>query len=249
MSLIYHLVSSSLSLWRGTQVRRSSKGKPLQALHLYDIESFAPCRLVREVLTELDLDVIIYPCPKGGQRFRSRMLTLGGREQFPYLVDPNTGRSLYQSTDIIAYLFLQYGDGQVPRQWRWMRINKASSLLGTVSRLGAGNYARPSKRPELLLELYSFESSPYARPVRERLCELELPYVLRNLGKGHWEDYLLPGIRKHFHQGYVPRTDNRRKLLAETGRVASPYLVDPNTRVSLFESRDILAYLDRQYAV
>lgn len=247
--MIGQLVSSSLSLWRGTQVRVLGQNKPVQTLQLYDIEGSPVCRLVREVLTELDLDVLVYPCPKGGQRFRGRVMTLGGREQFPYLVDPNTGRSLYDSSAIIEYLFHCYGGGRVPLAWRLQTINKLSSLVATVPRLGAGTYVRPSKRPELLLELYSFESSPFARPVRERLCELELPYILRNMGKGHWEDYLLPAVRQRVRPGYRARTDNRRKLLAKTGRVAAPYLVDPNTGTALFESQDILVYLDRQYAL
>ena len=46
---------------------------------------------VREALTLLDLDVLIYPCPKGGTTFRARARELSGKEQFPLLVDPNTG--------------------------------------------------------------------------------------------------------------------------------------------------------------
>ena len=34
---------------------------------------------------------MIYPCPKGGTRFRPEIRRRGGKEQFPYLVDPNTG--------------------------------------------------------------------------------------------------------------------------------------------------------------
>ena len=49
---------------------------------------------VREALTLLDLDVLIYPCPKGGTTFRPRARELSGKEQFPFLVDPNTGANL-----------------------------------------------------------------------------------------------------------------------------------------------------------
>ncbi len=228
---------------------RSGTKQPKQLLQLYDIEGSAACRLVREALTELNLDVTIYPCPKGGERFRSRVMTLGGEEQFPYLVDPNTGRSLYHAGDIIRYLFEHYGRGRLPLNWRSMTLNKVSSVIATLPRFGAGVFARPSKRPDILLELYSFESSPYARPVREWLCELELPYVLRNLGKGHWEDYVLPDLRKRFRKDYAPRTDNRKKLLDNTGRVASPYFVDPNTGTALYESNAIIDYLVRRYSV
>ena len=36
-----------------------------------------------------------------------------GKSQFPYMKDPNTGKSMLESTDIIQYLFEQYGDGEV----------------------------------------------------------------------------------------------------------------------------------------
>jgi glutaredoxin len=59
--------------------------KPKKMLQLYDIENCPYCRLVREALTELDLDVEIYPCPKAGERFRPELVERGGKAQFPYL--------------------------------------------------------------------------------------------------------------------------------------------------------------------
>ncbi len=43
----------------------------------------------------LDLQAVIYPCPKGGTRFRDRVKRRGGKLQFPYLIDPNTDRLRY----------------------------------------------------------------------------------------------------------------------------------------------------------
>ena len=37
------------------------------------------------------------------------MVERGGKAQFPYLVDPNTGVEMYESLDIIDYLFETYG--------------------------------------------------------------------------------------------------------------------------------------------
>ncbi len=51
---------------------------------------------MREAITLLDLDVMIYPCPKGGPTYRPKAVQLSGRSQFPFLVDPNTGRGLKQ---------------------------------------------------------------------------------------------------------------------------------------------------------
>jgi glutathione S-transferase len=41
---------------------------------------------------------------------------------------------------------------------------------------------------------------------------------------------------------------NRKRLHALAGRVQVPYLVDPNTETAMFESADIVAYLERTYA-
>ena len=41
--------------------------------------------------------------------------------------------------------------------------------------------------------------------------------------------------------------DNRRELQATEGRVAIPYLYDPNTEQGMFESTDIIAYLESNY--
>ena len=39
----------------------------------------------------LDLDVDVRPCPKGGSVWRNKVIEMGGKAQFPFLVDENTG--------------------------------------------------------------------------------------------------------------------------------------------------------------
>ena len=85
-------------------------------------------RLVREALTDLDLDVLIYPCPKGGDRYRPLVERLGGKQLFPYLMDPNTGVDLYESADIIDYLYREYGGRPAPAAWRLRTLRTASSF-------------------------------------------------------------------------------------------------------------------------
>jgi hypothetical protein len=41
---------------------------------------------VREMVSVLDLDVLYYPCPKGGPTFRPKVKEMGGKQQFPYMV-------------------------------------------------------------------------------------------------------------------------------------------------------------------
>ncbi len=38
---------------------------------------------------------------------------MSGKGQFPFLVDPNTGKQMLESDAIISYLWNEYGDGQV----------------------------------------------------------------------------------------------------------------------------------------
>ncbi|MBU2676590.1 MAG: glutathione S-transferase N-terminal domain-containing protein, partial [Gammaproteobacteria bacterium] len=97
-------------------------------------------------------------------------------------------------------------------------------------------------------ELYSFEASPYARPVRELLCELELPYVLHNSGRTSMVDWVPPPVRDALN--IVPASDlkNRRDLLRRAGRISIPYLIDPNSGTELSNSTDICSYLNDTYS-
>lgn len=241
------LAASSFAAWRGTAAFRPVTGQPARTLVLYEFENCPYCRLVREALTELDLDVHIRPCPKGGTRFRNEAIEKGGKALFPLLHDPNTGDWQYESADIIATLRQRYGQRRNARPgWRPLRL--LGSNLASASRLTGGIHARPSRAPEQELELYSFESSPFSRPVRERLCELEIPYLLRNTGKAAWKDMGPPAWRRKLFPEAPVTGRNREALLARTGKVQVPYLIDPNTGTEMFESQDILAYLDRTYA-
>lgn len=65
--------------------------QPEKALKLYEFEGSPFCRRVREVMTLLNLDYEVYPCPKGGTKYRKQVKELGGKMRFPFLVDENTG--------------------------------------------------------------------------------------------------------------------------------------------------------------
>lgn len=219
-------VGSVLRLGGGLRTSRSLGARPAQPLELYEFEACPFCRKVRETLSFLDLEVIVYPCPRGGERFRPKAVALGGKAQFPLLVDPNTGRQLYESDDIGKYLATTYGAGRRPLMVSLGPLSLISSGLASAVRSGQGAKARPSKAPEKKLELWSFEASPYCRLARERLCELELPYVLHNVAKG---------------------SPSRPAFLARSGKMQVPWLSDPNTGVELFESEAIVDYLDKTY--
>lgn len=246
LDLLSSFTASSLRGWRGLSIRSASR-QPERPLELYEFEGCPYCRLVREALTELDLDAMIYPCPHGGTRFRPRAIELGGKAQFPFLVDPNTRTRLHESADIIHYLAETYGNREIRQARLGRAVAVVSSGLASAARLTRGVRARHSRAPEQPLELYSFESSPFSRLVRETLTELEIPYQLRSMAKAQLADMGPPFFRERFFSSAAIEGRNRKRLHALTGRLQVPYLVDPNRNVAMFESADIVAYLELTY--
>lgn len=248
---LINLFALTLRAGRGSMAK-PARTQPAQTLKLYDIEASPYCRLVREVLTELDLDVMILPCPAGGTRFRPEAARIGGKQQFPLLVDDNTGTTLYESAAIIEYLGRTYGRRVRGTRGLARKLAVATSMLASATLLRAGGIkglkAKPSRAPAQPLELYGFEGSPYTRIVRSRLCELELPYLLRNTGKAALTDIGPPAFRDRLFKAAKGTSRNRRWLETHTGRVQVPYLIDANTGTALYESAKIVDYLDRTYA-
>jgi glutathione S-transferase len=212
-------------LGAGLRVERLGP-RPEKPLELYDFEACPYCRKVREALTALDLEVFVYPCPKGGTRFRPAVRAAGGKEQFPYLVDPNTGAAMYESDAIVSYLFERYGAGAKPLLYAGGPLGAVTGTIASAWRPGLGMRAEPSKAPAQPLELWSFEASPFCRIARETLTALELPYLLHNVGKG---------------------SPSRDAFVERSGRMQVPFLFDPNGQVELFESADIVRYLRATY--
>lgn len=83
---------------------------------------------------------IIFPYQN---RFREEAKKLGGKEQFPFLVDPNEDVKLYESDATIKYLFKTYGKNEVPFLLRNPLVN-FSSFLASAVRFFAGIRKRPT---------------------------------------------------------------------------------------------------------
>jgi glutathione S-transferase len=246
LDLTTSVIASSLRYWRGTSASRTVE-LPAKPFRLFDREGDADCRNVREALTELNLDAIIMPCPKGGNRFAPQLLEASGADKIPFMVDENTGERLGGADTIIQYLYQQYRQTKAPEKYATTTLSQVSNLLASLIRFQAGTYVRRSRPAEEPLKLYSFESSPYSRLVREMLCELELPYLLINLGKQQLAD-MGPA---NFHmtlKPYHPLPNTKRdEFFKVHGNVQVPYLEDPNTGAAMFESQDIVAYLKKTY--
>jgi len=240
------VIASTLMGWRGSMGSRSVQ-QPEKLPELYDREGCPKCRLVREACTELNLDVRIIPTPQGGTRFLQQLKDVSGSDEVPYLVDPNTNTRLGGADLIVEYLFRHYAGKSAPRKLHATSLTLVRSKLATAIRQNQGLRALPSLAAPQDLTLYSFESSPYSRIVREKLSELELPYTLVNIGKQQRADVGPSNFRLHLGP-YKPLPNTKRsEFFAKHGNVQVPYLIDPNTGVDMFESADISAYLNKTY--
>lgn len=249
LNVLGSVLSSTLGAWRGAKSYVTQATQPPLPIRLYDMEGCPFCRAVREAFSALHLDVEIYPCPKGGSRFRPEAERLGGKQLFPLLVDPNTNTVMVESADIIDYLFKTYGNGKTPSAYRKSVLKTPAAMLAEAVRGGRGIRMRESRPVSKLLELWSFEASPYTRLVRERLTELEIPYVLHNVAKERWQD-IGPAVLRLKPGPYEPIAGGKREAhFRRTGHMQVPYLEDPNTGVKLLESAEILDYIEATYAL
>lgn len=78
-----------------------------------------------------------------------------------------------------------------------------------------------------MLELYQFEDCPYCAKVRVKLTELGLDWISRAAPAG---------------------SQNRQKLFELGGKGQVPFLVDSNNSVMMYESDDIIEYLEKEYS-
>jgi glutathione S-transferase len=84
-----------------------------------------------------------------------------------------------------------------------------------------------------MLELHQAEGCGYSAKVRERLTELGVSYVVHN---------------PRTATGETRNGRTHEELLALGGDDQIPFLVDHRLDVKLYESDDIVAYLEKHYA-
>ena len=107
------------------------------------------------------------------------------------------------------------------------------SLIGRARRLG-----------RLLTLSHSFEdSSRLGRAFAGRQDDATIPVLVENLQR---RGRLDERDRAVLHN--VPRgSPDRPGFIQRSGKMQIPFLIDPNTGVSMFESRDIVDYLNQTY--
>jgi len=134
--------------------------------------------------------------------------------------------------NIISYLFKTYGCGSLPLTQRFPLVNLSSFIASLLRGFRGIHKIKQAKSPQFddptTIELYSFEACPYSRLVREVLCELELPYLLHNVGK---------------------KSLNRKQFIGISGKMMVPYLIDKSNKemTGMFESSQIINYLHQTY--
>lgn len=213
--------------------------RPTQPLILYQYDGSPFCKRVRETINLLDLTVEYRPCPGARQgKFSQELLERTGRQTIPYLIDPNTKKELFESGDQIEYLLQTYGPpaSEFDRKALWPitfePFSIATSTMVAILRGFPGSQRQANARPDNEemepLELWGYESSPFVRPVREKLDALCLPHIMVSCSRG---------------------SVNRDRMVAKTGRFQVPFLVDPNTGLEIFEGLEIVKYLDAVYTV
>ena len=100
------------------------------------------------------------------------------------------------------------------------------------------------------MHLYGFEASPFCRLVREKLSELEVGYINHNVARERIQDIGAFGFHLTLGKYQPSKGGKRDRLMHEEieGELLFPYLVDPNTGAKMYESQDIIDYLEAHYA-
>lgn len=238
--------------------------QPEKSLILYEYEACPYSRRVREVMTLLNLDFESRPSPHKGHVYRDELEKLAGKAQVPFLIDENfaddeDSHQILDSQAIIDHLFAHYSKkGFTPDKYQRKNkkdnaslVNKAASVASMMRGVKADHPKMNEARgkPEQLLHLYGFEASPFCRLVREKLSELEVGYVNHSVAREQIQDIGAFGHRLSIGE-YQPVKGGKREGLMKdelSAKLQFPYLIDPNTNTEMYESKDIVAYLEENY--
>jgi len=232
------LMSNLLRLGRGVLVSEAAAcdavdvvPRPQQPLILYSYEGNQFCRLVREVLTELDIVYELRSAGKQSKRQEELAKLSGGSTKSPFLIDPNTGVQMGQSADIVQYLYRTYALWTPPNELLQGISNIVMPLFRPLFTLltpwQAGSldreksqYEEEIARVQAQIEkeiesepvvVYTYGLSPFSIEAKKLLDNLDVPYKEISLG-GEW----LPGL---IGEG---GSQKRAALLEMTGQSSLP---------------------------
>jgi anaphase-promoting complex subunit 7 len=228
-------VATALRTGRGTKVSPAAGAlapRPAKSLVMYSYEGNQFCRLVREVLTELDLPYELRSAGKESPR-RQELVEVSGASQQPYLIDPNTDQAMAESADICRYLYKTYASWTPPNevlQWASAVIlPPVKPLFAILAPLQAGSDQEDKAAYEAKIEsatqeieavitenpvvVYTYGLSPFSFETKALLDNLDIPYKEVSLG-----DEWIPGM---IVQGGA---QTRAALLEMTGQSSLPHV-------------------------
>mmetsp|Transcript_6837 Transcript_6837/g.7448 ORF Transcript_6837/g.7448 Transcript_6837/m.7448 type:complete len:459 (+) Transcript_6837:62-1438(+) len=213
ISLGYYL-PAILRLGRGDAVAgcalSSNTPRPEKQLILYSYEGNQFCRLVREVLTELDIPYELCSAGKGSDR-RSQLAEItGGSTQCPYLMDPNTDMNMADSKDIIRYLYATYATFTPPNEILQQVSGVITPLLKPIfktlaplqagsSREDKGSFDKEIEAAKAEIQneinsdeivIYTYSLSPFCTEAVEVLNNLDITFKEISLG-AEWVPFLI----------------------------------------------------------
>lgn len=231
------LASYGLRLGRGVSISPSainSPTKPVKPLILYSYEANQFCRLVREVLTELDIVYELRSAGKNSPRREELAAITGGSTQCPYLIDPNTNVSMAESYDIIKYLYQTYGRWIPPNellQWISQQVLPLfQPVFALLTPLQAKSLSSKDLEYDAMIDktieeirtdivenpvvVYTYSLSPFSTETKILLDQLNITYKEISLG-AEW----IPGL--------IDATNGsirRASLLKMTGQSSLPHI-------------------------
>ena len=230
-------VANVLRFTRGSSVTSAATStltpRPQQPLILYSYEGNQFCRLVREVLTELDLVYELRSAAKLSPRRAELAAITGGSSQCPFLIDPNTNTQMMESADIIRYLYNTYALWTPPSELLQLVsetiLTLVTPLFQILAPLQAGSYKEDKNvyndelskaRQEIEQEIesapvvvYTYDLSPFSSETKALLDNLDIDYEEISLGY-EW----LPGL---IAEG---GSQKRAALLQMTGQSSMPHV-------------------------
>jgi anaphase-promoting complex subunit 7 len=233
LSKVGNAAASWMRAGRGCRLSPAASDDVLlldSSLVLYSYEGNQFCRLVREVLTELDIVYELRSVGKGSPRRAELAQQTGGSTQCPCLIDRNASKVIQESSDIVQYLYSTYGKYTPPNELLQFASDTILPLFrssfASLTRVQAG-----AKNPEYeerlgkamaeiafekasgLVVMYTYELSPFSWEAKTVLDRLKVNYLEITLGK-EW----FPGFINE--EGALKRA----ALLEMTGQSSLPHL-------------------------
>lgn len=212
--------------------------RPEKTLILYSYEGNQFCRLVREVLTELDIVYELKSAGKGSPRREELASITGGSSQCPYLIDPNTGVKMAESIDIVDYLYSEYAMWTPPNELLQLASGVVTPLLSPLYKVIAPLQAGSNRENEFeytsdiaeakaeiydeisskAVVIYTYELSPF--------CS-EAVTLLKSTGT----DFKEVSLGKEWIPGLIKEPEKRAALLAMTGQSSLPHIFVGGTSI------------------